>query len=166
MCIRDRDDTANGDGTTTVSIGSAFDNNAIFKRETVDSAFSFVQNLAIGQVLNTSYPIGTSLRSTKGIYGFSGPFPTPLGVPSLSFNNTKFSTTVTGTTVIISSLGLEVTVTLFESDGTTISDGPTVIGSNQVQTLTCNGIGEFQVVSTGAVIGLSLIHISEPTRPY
>ena len=147
------DDTANGDGTTTVSIGSAFDNNAIFKRETVDSAFSFVQNLAIGQVLNTSYPIGTSLRSTKGIYGFSGPFPTPLGVPSLSFNNTKFSTTVTGTTVVISSLGIEVTVTLFESDGITISDGPTVIGSNQVQTFTCNGTGEFQVVSTGAVIG-------------
>ena len=76
-----------------------------------------------------------------------------MGVPSLSFINTKFSTTVTGTTVIISSLGLEVTVTLFESDGTTISDGPTVIGSNQVQTFTCNGTGEFQVVSTGAVIG-------------
>jgi len=118
-----------------------------------DSSFEFVQNLAIGQVMNASYPLGTSIRSTKGIYGFSGPHLTPLGCPSLSFKITKFSTAVASTTVLIASLGLEVTVTLFESDGITVADGPTVIPENQVQSFACNGTGEFKVVSTGSVIG-------------
>ena len=147
------DDTVSGSGTVNVSVGSAFDNNAIFKRELTDEQFSFVQNLNKGEIMNETYPTSTLLRSSKGMYGFSGPSPTPLGVPSLSFKLTKFSTSVIGTTAIITSLGLEVTVTLLESDGVTISAGPTVIPSNQTQSFACNGTGEFTVSSSGNVVG-------------
>ena len=146
-------DTVAATGVINVSIGSAFDNNAIFKRELTDSEFIFVQDLSQGEILDTTYPTGTVFRSTKGIYGFSGPVPTPLGVSSLSFKLTKFSTTLASTTVVISSIGLEVTVTLFESDGITVSDGPTVILANESQSFACNGLGEFVVSSSGAVVG-------------
>jgi len=76
--------TVAGTGVVNVSIGSAFDNNAIFKRELTDSDFIFVQDLSQGEILNTTYTTGTVLRSTKGIYGFTGPVPTPLGVSSLA----------------------------------------------------------------------------------
>ena len=146
-------DTVAGTGVVNVALGSAFDNNALFKRELTDDEFIFVQDLSQGEILNTTYPVATILKSTKGIYGFTGPVPTPLGIPGLSFKITRFSTNIASTTVVIASLGLEVTVTLFESDGTTVADGPTAIAANETQSFACNSTGEFVVSSTGAVIG-------------
>lgn len=144
-------DTLSGSGTANVSIGSTADNNAIFKKELTDPAFIFVQSLSKGEIANLTYTTGTILRGSKGIYGLTGPFPTPLGITGLSFKKSRFSTTLANTSVICASVGTDCEITLFESDGTTISDGPTVISANNVTVLNCSGTGEFFLNSTGAI---------------
>lgn len=147
-------DTLSGSGTANISIGSMSDNNAIFKKELTDSAFEFIQSLSRGEIVNLTYTTGTIIRSSKGVYGLTGPFPTPLGLTSMSFKQARFSTTLTSTSITIASVGTECEVTLFEADGTTISDGPTTITANQITTLNCSGTGEFFINSTGSVVGV------------
>lgn len=147
-------DTAAASGPTNLSVGSADDNNELYKRELADSGFVFVQTLSAGEIANLSYTTGTILRSTKGIYGLTGPFPTPLGISGMSFKSTRFATAVASTAVIVASLGMEVTVTLFEADGTTVADGPTLVAENAVASLACNSTGEFLLGSTGSVVGV------------
>lgn len=147
-------DTVAATGTINVSIGSAFDNNSIFAKELTDTDFIFIQTLSAGEIADLVYTAGTIFRSKKGIYGFSGPVPTPLGIPSMGFKLTKFSTAVANTTVVVASIGTDVEVTLFESDGVTIADGPTLISSNQLATMSCGTTtGEFTVSSSGTIIG-------------
>ena len=144
-------DSVSGGGPTNLSIGSAFDNNAIFKKEPTDTAFIFVQTLSKGEIANLTYPVSTQIRSTKGICGLTGPFPTPLGLSSFALKRNRFSSTVLLTTLVVSSMGTEVEVTLFESDGITVADGPTIIPIGGIISLACNSIGEFLMVSTGFV---------------
>ena len=143
---------SNGDSSINISIASSSDHNVLSKRELTDTEYHFLQTLSKGQVVHLNFPTGTLLTSTKGIYGFSGPFPTPLGMPSMSFKIARFNTNVPNTEVQIASSGTEVTVTLFEGDGVTLSDGPTTIGANNIVSLSCSGTGEFVVVSSGYVL--------------
>jgi len=78
------DDTLIGSDTFTMAIGSAGDNNVIFKREPTDEDFVYDRVLSKGEIANLNYPAGTIFRSTKGIGGVSSPFPLPLGLASLS----------------------------------------------------------------------------------
>ncbi len=147
--------SVSGGSGNNLSIGSADDNNEIFKRELVDSDFTFVQTLSAGEIADLTYTTGTIIRSTKGVYGLTGPFPTPLGVSGLSFKQSRFATTVASSTVIVASTGTEVTVTLFGSDGTTIIDGPTVVSENAVSVFSCGAtVGEFVLSSTGSIIAV------------
>lgn len=147
-------DTVSGSGVVNLSIASSHNNNAIHKKELTDSEFVFIQSLDKGEISNLTYTTGTIIRSSKGIYGLSGPFPTPLSPTSLSFKTGRFSTSVLSTSIIVASTGTECEVTLYESDGVTVSDGPTTITANQVTTLSCNSIGEFVVSSTAPVTGV------------
>ena len=144
-------DTLSGSATANVSIGSTSDNNAIFKKELTDPAFVFIQSLSRGEIANLTYTTGTILRGSKGIYGLTGPFPTPLGITGMSFKKSRFATTVANTSVICASVGTDCEITLFESDGTTISDGPTVVSANNIAVLNCSGTGEFFLNSTGSI---------------
>ena len=147
-------ETASLSGPTNVSIGSSENNNAVFKKELTDTDFIFIQTMTRGEIVNLTYTTGTIFRSTKGIYGISGPFPTPLAISSFNFKKSRFATEVASTTVIIASTGTECVVTLFESDGTTVADGPTTIAENAVTTMTCGSIGEFLISSTGSVVAV------------
>jgi len=147
-------ETASLSGPTNVSIGSSEDNNAVFKKELTDTEFVFVQTMTKGEIADLTYTTGTILRSTKGIYGITGPFPTPLGISSFNFKKSRFATTVASTTVIIASTGTECEVTLFEADGSTVADGPITISENAVNTLACNSTGEFLISSTGSIVAV------------
>lgn len=148
-------DTQSGSGTANLSIASCLDNNSIFKKEYTDTDFVFVETLSQGQLSNLTYTTGTIIRSSKGgVYGLSGPFPTPLCPKGLSFKTSKFSTTVLSTFIKVSSTGTRCHVTLFESDGVTIADGPLTLSDNEVGTLSCNGTGEFVVSSTANIVGI------------
>ena len=143
-----------GSGTHNLSIASGLDHNAIFKKESTDEDFVYIGTLSKGQVSNLTYTTGTIIRSSRGVYGLSGPFPTPLCPKGLAFKTSKFSTTKASTTVIVASTDTRSNVTLFESDGVTVADGPITIDDNGVGTLTCNGTGEFVVSSTANIVGV------------
>ena len=147
-------ETASLSGPTNVSIGSSENNNALFKKELTDTDFIFVQTMTKGEIANLTYTTGTIFRSTKGIYGISGPFPTPLAISSFNFKQSRFATSVASTTVIVASTGTECVVTLFESDGTTVADGPITISENAVTTMTCGTTGEFLISSTGSIVAI------------
>jgi len=146
--------TTSGSGTHNLSIASGLDHNAIFKKESTDEDFVYIGTLSKGQVSNLTYTTGTIIRSSRGVYGLSGPFPTPLCPKGLAFKTSKFSTTKASTTVIVASTDTRCNVTLFESDGVTVADGPITIDDNGVGTLTCNGTGEFVVSSTANIVGV------------
>ena len=146
--------TTSGSGTHNLSIASGLDHNAIFKKESTDEDFVYIGTLSKGQVSNLTYTTGTIIRSSRGVYGLSGPFPTPLCPKGLAFKTSKFSTTKASTTVIVASTDTRSNVTLFESDGVTVADGPITIDDNGVGTLTCNGTGEFVVSSTANIVGV------------
>ena len=145
-------DVAAGDGTTNVSIGSSTDNNKICKRELTDTDYVFIQSLDKGEIANLTYTVGTLIQSSKGIYGFTGPFPMPLGMPSFSLKLSRFSVSSLTSTIICASSGTEVTVTLLASDGSTIVDGPTVLAANNVASFACGAVGEYIISSTGYII--------------
>lgn len=138
--------------SVTVTLGSNDDQNVLFKRELTDAEHIFVQILNKGETTSLDFPIGTALKASKGVFGFSGPFPTPLGMPSMSLKTARFSTFVANSTLTVASSGTQVTVTLFEADGLTISDGPVEIAANAVASLSCSGTGEFIVASTGYIM--------------
>ena len=134
----------------TVSIGSNGSNNIISKKEPAESLFSFVQTLDRGQRVNLTFPIGTVFRSSKGLYGFSGPLPTPLGPQSFSLLQCQFYVSGAATLTVVS-LGTEVNVTLFDSDQTTILSGPTMIIPYHTSTFSCPATGEYFVSSSGPI---------------
>lgn len=143
---------ASGDGTTTVSIGSNGNNNCIKKKEVSDSSFLFVQTLGLGETVNLTYPIGTVLRSSKGIYGFSGPLPTPIVPQSFALTESQFYASTAGAVVTIASLGTEISVTLFSGDQVTIQSGPTSILAYETSLFTCSTIGEYYIKATGPCV--------------
>ena len=142
-------DTPAGTGET-FSIGSNGDNNILSKKEPSEASFSFVQTLAKGETLSDTYPAGTVFRSTKGVYGFSGPLPTPMGPQSFALTQSQFY--VSGAaTLTTASLGTEVTVTLFQSDQSTILSGPTIVSAYQTSSFSCPATGEYFVSSSGPI---------------
>lgn len=141
--------TPSGSGPTC-SIGSNGSNNIISKKEPSDASFSFVQTMDRGSVLNLTYPEGTVLRSSKGMYGFSGPLPTPLGPQSFALTQCQFYVDGAATLTVVS-LGTEVSVTLLSSDQTTVLSGPTIVASYQLSTFSCPSTGEYFVTSSGPV---------------
>ena len=147
------DDTLIGTDTFTAAIGSAGDNNIIYKRETTDEDFIFDRVMSKGEIANLNYPAGTIFRSTKGIAGVSSPFPLPLGLASLSDTYFRFFAFRFDVYVYATSAGLESTVTLFASDEITVVDGPTVVAPYQTIRLACTSgaVAEFVVVATNNV---------------
>lgn len=146
--------TTSGSGTSNLSIASGLDHNAIFKKESTDEDFVYVGTLSKGQISNLTYTTGTIIRSSRGVYGISGPFPTPLCPKGLAFKTSRLSTLVASTTVIVAATDIRCHVTLFESDGVTVADGPITLEDNGVGTLACNGTGEFVVSSTANIVGV------------
>ena len=132
----------------TMSISSCGDNNVVFKRELTDTDFVFMEVLSKGQISNLSYGSGTIFRSTKGITGFSAPFPMPMGVSSLSDTYFRFFAFRHSVFVFVTSAGLESVVTLYGSDGSTIVDGPTTISPYGSASFACNANTEFIVTAT------------------
>ena len=145
------DDTLIGADTFTMAIGSAGDNNVIFKREPTDEDFVYDRVLSKGEIANLNYPAGTIFRSTKGIGGVSSPFPLPLGLASLSDKYFRFYAFRQSVYVYATSAGLESTVTLFASDESTVVDGPVTINPYGTTRLACNANAEFVVVATTEV---------------
>ena len=137
----------------TCGMGSAGNNNAIYKREPTDTDFVYLQTLSKGELANFDLPAGTVFRSTKGIMGFSAPFPHPFGVSSLSDTYFRFYVFRRTNVVNVTSAGLESIVTLIGSDGTTIVDGPSTIapfGSTQME-CGLDATGEFVITSSTPV---------------
>lgn len=139
-----------GVGSVTCSIGSNGPNNIISKKEPNEGSFTFVQVLGKGEPVDLSYPVGTVLRSTKGIYGFSGPYPTCLGPQSFSLTQSQFYVS-SAATVHIVSLGTEVTLSLLSADRSTTLSGPTIVAAYQTATFTCPATGEYFLTSSGPV---------------
>lgn len=140
-----------GSGTAeTVTVGSNGPNNVVSKKEPSDGSFSFVRVLGAGERDSFSFPVGTVLRSTKGMYGFSGPLVTPLGPQSFALTQSQFYAGGPATLSVVS-LGTEVTVTLLTGDRATTLAGPAVVAAYQAATLSCPSAGEFFVTSSGAV---------------
>ena len=135
-------------GGPTCTIGSNGDNNVVVKKEPTDGSFSFVQAMGKGETLNLTIPAGTVLRSSKGIYGFSGPQPTPLAPQSFALSQCQFYVSGTATLNVVS-MGTEVTVSLFSGDQTTLLSGPTVIAAYQTGSFSCPSVGEYFVSSSG-----------------
>lgn len=144
-CVAFTDRVENGN---TMTIGSAGNNNVIFKRESTDSDFVFLTVLSKGEIYNMQFSAGTIFRSTKGIVGFSGPFPVPFGIASLSSNYFRFFALRNSVFIYATSAGLESVVTLYASDETTIVDGPVTIPPYGSTTLACNSNSEFVIKST------------------
>lgn len=138
-------------GGPTVVIGSCGDNNIVQKKEPTDGSFSFVQTLGKGEKINLTLPTGTVLRSAKGIYGFSGPLPTPLGSTSFALSACQFYVSSAATLNVVS-LGTEVTVSLFSGDQTTLLSGPTVIAAYETGSFSCPSVGQYFVSSTGPIV--------------
>lgn len=134
----------------TCSIGSNGSNNVISKKEPSEGSFSFVQTLARGQNVDLVFPAGTVLRSTKGIYGFSGPLATPLGVQSFAITESQFHVSAVATLNVVS-LGTEVTVSILSADRSTTVSGPTTALAYQTASLACPAAGEYFVASSGPI---------------
>ena len=134
----------------TVGFGSAGDNNEIYKREPSDTDFVYLVTMSRGEILNYNLPSGTVFRTTKGIMGFSAPFPMPFGISSLSDTYFRFYALRGTSQVYVTSAGLESTVTLYSSDSVTIVDGPVTIEPFGSTVLACGDsvTGEFVVVAT------------------
>jgi len=131
----------------TCGMGSAGDNNAVYKREPTDTDFVYLQTLSKGEIANFDLPAGTVFRSTKGIMGFSSPFPHPFGVSSLSDIYFRFYVFRRTNVVNVTSAGLESIVNLYAADGVTLVDGPITIepfGSTQMECGT-DATGEFVI---------------------
>ena len=141
------DDTT-GTGGFTMGIASCGDNNIIFKRGLIDENFKYLQVMSKGEQAAYNFAAGTIFRSTKGITGFSGPFPLPFGLASMSSNYFRFFAFRDDVFVYVTSAGLESIVTLFASDETTIVDGPFTIPPYGSTTLACNANTEFVITST------------------
>lgn len=137
-------------GGPSCSIGSNGDNNTVAKKEPTDGSFSFVQTMGKGERITLTIPAGTVLRSSKGIYGFSGPQPTPLGPQSFAFSACQFYVSSSATLNVVS-LGTEVTVSLFSGDQSTLLCGPTVIAAYQTGSFSCPSVGEYFVSSSGPI---------------
>ena len=146
-------DESTGNGGFTMGIASAGDNNVILKREPTDEDFVYLQTMSKGeQAAYSIFPAGTIFRSTKGMTGFSGPFPLPFGIASLSSNYFRFYSLRFNSFAYCTSAGLETVVTLFASDETTIIDGPHTIGPYQTVALDSGPDNtEFVVVATNNV---------------
>ena len=86
--------------------------------------------------------------------GGSAPAPTPVPTP-VDQTVTVYGSVVAGP--VISGNGLS--VTLYRPDGSVLA-GPVAVASDGTFVLSYSGS------YTGPVLALSLIHISEPTRPY
>lgn len=134
----------------TCSVCSNGSNNIISKKEPTEGAFSFVQTLGKGEKMSETYPAGTILRSSKGIYGLSGPFPTPLGPQSFALDKCQFYVSGAADLNIVS-LGTEVTVSLFSGDRLTTLAGPTIVAAYQVASFSCPATGEYFVSSSGPI---------------
>lgn len=132
----------------TMAIGSCGDNNAIYKKEPAEIAFSFLTTLNKGQRLDLALPAGTVFRSDKGIAGFSCPFPMPFGISNLSANYFRFFALRNDNVVHVTSAGRDSLVVLLASDETTVVDGPTFVNAYGSAVLTCNANAEFVVKST------------------
>lgn len=134
----------------TISVGSNGNNNIIWKKEPSDGAFSFVKTIGVGNAATLSYPSGTVLRSSKGIYGFSGPLPTPLGPQSFSLTLNQFYVSGTSTLTAVS-LGTDVVVTLLSGDQSTVLSGPVSVLSYQTTSFSCPSAGEYRLISSGPI---------------
>lgn len=137
---------------SVVSLGSAQDHNAIYKRETTETSFSFVQTMSKGEVLTLNYPVGTILRSTRGTYGITGTLYAPLGISCLSVRTTKFFTSADSRTVWVAGLGEPADVTLFAADMTTVLDGPIRVEASGIGSLTANDHSGEIVLSSSVCI--------------
>ena len=137
-------------GGITCSVGSNGANNILFKKEPSEGSFTFVRVLGKGEAVDLSYPIGTALRSTKGIYGFSGPHPTGLGSQSFALTQNQFYVS-SAATVHVVSLGTEVTLSLLSADRSTTLSGPTVVAAYETATFVCPATGEYFLTSSGPV---------------
>lgn len=148
-CVAFSDDLIGAD-TFTVGMGSCGDNNVVYKREPTDEDFVFSHVMSKGEIANLNYPAGTIFRSTKGIAGFSSPFPLPLGLASLSGKYFRFFAFRFDVFINATSAGLASTVTLFASDETTVIDGPVTINPYESVMLACTSgaVAEFVVVAT------------------
>ncbi len=144
-------DTVAATGTVNVAVASCEDNNALYKKEVADTDFIFVQNLTKGQIVNLTYTAGTFFRSDKGVTGFSGPFPSPLCPSSFALKEARFYISEASATITVVSMGTEVVVNLFQSDGTTVEDGPVTITGYNIATLTASASGEYFIQATGFV---------------
>lgn len=138
-------------GGPTVSISSCGSNNIVEKKDPTDGSFSFVQTVDKGEKIDLTFPAGTVLRSSKGIYGFSGPLPTPLGSSSFALTASQFYVSSSATLNVVS-LGTEVNLSLFSGDQSTLLSGPTTIAAYQTGSFSCPSVGEYFVSSTGPVV--------------
>ena len=139
-----------GTGGFTCSIGSNGSNNIISKKGTNEGSFTFVQVMGKGERLDLTYPPGTVLRSTKGIYGFSGPYPSCLGPQSFALTQSQFYVSSAATLHIVS-LGTEVTLSLLSADRSTTLSGPTTLAAYQTASFVCPATGEYFLASSGPV---------------
>jgi hypothetical protein len=139
-----------GTGGISCSIGSNGDNNILQKKEPADGSFSFVEVLGKGSVSTLTYPSGTVLRSSKGIYGFTGPVPTPLGPQSFAIEESQFYVAAAATVTTVS-LGTEISVSLLSGDRLTTISGPTIVAAYQLTTFSCPSVGEYYVTSSGPI---------------
>jgi len=144
-------ETVAATGVVNVSISSCGDNNGIYKKEIVDTDFVFIQNLDLGQIVNLTYTTGTVFRSDKGISGFSGPFAVPLCPASFSIKEARFYCTETSGIVPVVSMGTDVVVTLYQSDGVTVEDGPTAVIAYETINMSITATGEYFISSTGNI---------------
>lgn len=142
---------ASAGGGPTCSISSNGSNNVIAKREPTDGSFSFVHTMGKGEKLDLTLPAGTILRSSKGIYGFSGPHPTPLGPQSFALTQSQLYVSSSATLTVVS-MGTEVTTSLFSGDQSTLLSGPTTIAAYQTGSFSCPSTGEYFVSSTGPIV--------------
>ena len=147
-CVAFTDTVENG---FTMAISSCGNNNVVLKREPTDADFVFLAVLSKGEIMNLTYASGTIFRSSKGLSGFSGPFPMPLGMSSLSDTYFRFYGFRQNVFVYVTSAGLESVVTLYASDETTVVDGPYTLSPYSSKTLACDKNDEFVVVATSAI---------------
>lgn len=136
------------EGGFTMAIGSCGDDNAVYKKSPSETAFSFLTTLDKGQNLGLTLEAGTVFRSTKGLAGFSCPFPMPFGISNFSDTYFRFYALRFDNVVHATSAGRDSLVTLLASDETTVVDGPNFISAYGTTVLSCNANAEFVVVAT------------------
>ena len=145
-------DTVAATGVINVALISCENNNALYKKEIVDSDFIFVQNLSAGVILNTTYTAGTFFRSDKGLTGFSGPVPVVLGPSSFALKEARFYNDSASATVTIVSMGTEISVSIYQGDGVTLESGPLILAGYAIGSLALTSIGEYFIQSTGYIL--------------